>query len=149
MSPSSVAALAVLFAGAGAALQATLLSIIGRRVGVLAATTMAAVVGLVGIAVATLVANRTLSGVAAAMREPTWLWIPGGLLGVAVLATLTFAPPRLGTFGTFALLIAGQLAASVLIDTLGWFGMDRVPLSVTRLAGLALLASGAALVLRR
>jgi transporter family-2 protein len=95
------------------------------------------------------VANRTLSGVAAAMREPTWLWIPGGLLGVAVLATLTLAPPRLGTFGTFALLIAGQLAASVLIDTLGWFGMDRVPLSVTRLAGLALLASGAALVLRR
>jgi len=149
MSPESIAATAVLFAGAGAALQATILAIVGRRVGVLAATVLAALVGAVGIAVATLVANRTLSGVAAAVRQPAWLWIPGGLLGVAVLATLTFAPPRIGTFGTFAVLISGQLGASLLIDSLGLFGLARVPVSPTRLAGLVLLLAGGLLVLRR
>jgi transporter family-2 protein len=149
MSPATVAALAVLMAGMGVAVQATLLSIIGRRVGVLSATTMAAVVGLVGIAVATVLTARTLGGVAAAFRQPAWLWIPAGLLGIAILAVLTFSRPHLGTFGVIALLIAGQLAASVLIDSLGLFGVDRVPLSVSRMAGLALLAAGAALVLRR
>jgi hypothetical protein len=38
MSTATVAALAVLIAGMGVAVQATLLSIIGRRVGVLSAT---------------------------------------------------------------------------------------------------------------
>lgn len=149
MSPATVTAVAVLLAGVGAALQATLLAIIGRRVGVLATTTLAAVVGLLGIAAATLIVNRSLEGVAAAARQPLVLWIPGGLLGVAVLATLAFAPPRIGTFGTFALLIGGQLVASVLIDSLGLFGVDRVPLSPTRLAGLALVLAGGLLALRR
>jgi bacterial/archaeal transporter family-2 protein len=149
MSSATVAALAVLIAGVGVAVQATLLSIIGRRVGVLSATTMAAVVGLVGVAVATVLATRTLGGVAAAFRQPAWLWIPAGLLGIAILAVLTFGRPHLGTFGVIALLIGGQLGASVLIDSLGLFGVDRVPMSVTRMAGLALLAAGAALALRR
>ncbi|MGH2676217.1 MAG: DMT family transporter [Actinomycetota bacterium] len=47
------------------------------------------------------------------------------------------------------MLITGQLAASLLIDSMGLFGMDRVPVSATRLAGLALLLAGGLLVLRR
>jgi bacterial/archaeal transporter family-2 protein len=66
-----------------------------------------------------------------------------------IVTALTFAPPRIGTFGTFALVIAGNLAAAVLIDSLGLFGVSRVPITVTRVAGLVLLAGGAALVLRR
>jgi bacterial/archaeal transporter family-2 protein len=149
MSPATVAALAVLIAGMGVAVQATLLSIIGRRVGVLSATTMAAVVGLVGIAVVTLLATRTIDGVVAAFRQPTWLWLIGGGLGIAILAVLTFGRPHLGTFGTIALLIGGQLAASLMIDSLGLFGVDRVPFTLARGAGLVLLAAGAVLALRR
>jgi bacterial/archaeal transporter family-2 protein len=149
MSPATVAALAVLAAGAGVAFQATLLSIVGRRVGVLSATTMAAIVGLVGIAVVTLLATRTFDGVAAAFRQPTWLWLVGGGLGIAILAVLTFGRPHLGTFGTIALLIGGQLAASVLIDSLGLFGVDRVPFTLSRAVGLVFLAGGAILALRR
>jgi bacterial/archaeal transporter family-2 protein len=149
MTPATVAALAVLVAGAGVAFQATLLSIIGRRVGVLSATTMAAIVGLVGIAVVTLLATRSFHGVAAAFRQPTWLWLIGGGLGIAILAVLTFGRPHLGTFGTIALLIGGQLAASVLIDTLGLFGIDRVPFTLARGVGLVLLVAGAILALRR
>jgi transporter family-2 protein len=149
MTPASITALAVLLAGVGAVLQSSLLAIIGRRSGVLAATTLAAIVGLVAIVIATLVTNRTLAGVAVAVRQSPWIWVPGGMLGIAVLAVLTFAPPRIGSFGTFAVLITGQLLVSLVIDSVGLFGMDRVPLSVTRVAGLLLLLGGGILVLRR
>src|SRR5688572_7712914 len=149
MTPASITALAVLLAGVGAVLQSSLLAIIGRRSGVLAAPTLAAIVGLVAIVIATVVTNRTLAGVAVAVRQSPWIWVPGGMLGIAVLAVLTFAPPRIGSFGTFAVLITGQLLVSLLIDSVGLFGMDRVPLSATRVAGLLLLLGGGILVLRR
>jgi transporter family-2 protein len=149
MTPASITALAVLLAGVGAVLQSSLLAIIGRRSGVLAATTLAAIVGLVAIVIATLATNRTLAGVGVAVRQSPWIWVPGGMLGIAVLAVLTFAPPRIGSFGTFAVLITGQLLASLVIDSVGLFGMDRVPISVTRVAGLLLLLGGGILILRR
>lgn len=149
MSPVSLTALAVLLAGIGAVLQSTMLALIGRRSGALAATTLAAMVGLIGISAVTLAASRSLAGVAVAARESPWVWAPAGLLGVGVLAVLTFAPPRIGSFGTFAVLITAQLLTSLVMDSVGLFGLERVPISFTRLAGLLLLVAGAILVLRR
>jgi transporter family-2 protein len=149
MSSITAATLVALAAGLAGAVQATVLGILGRRTGVMAA---AAVVGLIGalvITVMSVVEARGFAGVIGAVRQPAWLWIAGGVLGAVIVTSLTFAPPRIGTFGTFALVIAGNLAAAVLIDTLGLFGVSRVPITVTRLAGLVLLAGGAALVLRR
>lgn len=149
MTPASITAVAVLLAGMGAVLQSTMLAMIGRRSGALAATTLAAIVGLIGITAFTLLVNRTLAGVGVAARQSPWIWLPAGLLGIAVLAVLTFAPPRIGSFGTFAVLITAQLLTSLLMDSVGLFGLDRVPVSFTRLAGLLLLVAGATLVLRR
>ena len=149
MSPVSLTALAVLLAGVGAVLQSTMLALIGRRSGALAATTLAAIVGLIGITAVTFAANRSLAGVAVAARQSPWVWAPAGLLGVGVLAVLTFAPPRIGSFGTFAVLITAQLLTSLVMDSVGLFGLERVPISFTRLAGLLLLVAGAILVLRR
>ena len=149
MSPVSLTAVAVLLAGIGAVLQSTMLAMIGRRSGALAATTLAAVVGLVGITAFTLLVNRSLAGVAVAARQSPWIWVPAGLLGIAVLAVLTFAPPRVGSFGTFAVLITAQLLTSLVMDSVGLFGLERVPISFTRVAGLLLLFAGAILVLRR
>ena len=50
---------------------------------------------------------------------------------------------------TIGLLIAGQLVMGVVIDALGLFGLQRIPLTPARLAALVLLAAGAVLVLRR
>lgn len=149
MSPVSLTALAVLLAGVGAVLQSTMLALIGRRSGALAATTLAAIVGLMGITAVTFAANRSLAGVAVAARQSPWVWAPAGFLGVGVLAVLTFAPPRIGSFGTFAVLITAQLLTSLVMDSVGLFGLERVPISFTRLAGLLLLVAGAILVLRR
>jgi transporter family-2 protein len=65
-----------------------------------------------------------------------------------ILFTLTFAPPRIGTFATVALMIAGQLIAGAAIDAFGWLGTERIPVTLTRVAGLVLLTAGAALTLK-
>ncbi len=56
---------------------------------------------------------------------------------------------RIGTFSTVALLIAGQLLAGALIDAFGLLGSPRIPVTPARVAGLVLVAAGAALTLRR
>jgi transporter family-2 protein len=70
-------------------------------------------------------------------------------MGAIVVLSITFAAPRIGTFATIGLLIAGQLAMGVLIDALGLFGLERIPLNTARLVGLLLLAGGAVLILER
>jgi transporter family-2 protein len=47
------------------------------------------------------------------------------------------------------LLVAGQLAAGAVIDRYGLFGFERIALSWPRALGIALLAAGAILTLRR
>jgi transporter family-2 protein len=149
MSSVTAATLAALVAGLAGAVQATVLGILGRRIGVMAAAAVGGVLGAFLIAAVAVAIGRGVGDIGAGFRQPVWLWILAGVLGAAVVTALTFAPPRIGTFGTFALVIGGQLAASLVIDSLGLFGVDRVPFTVTRVAGLVLLAGGAALVLRR
>jgi transporter family-2 protein len=149
MSAVTLASLAALAAGLGGAVQATVLGILGRRVGTSAAAAAGAVTGALILAGIAVVAARGPSGLGAAFRHGTWLWAAAGILGAGIVTALTFAPPRIGTLGTFALIIAGNLAAAVLIDSVGLFGAERVPLTLARVGGLILLAAGAALVLRR
>jgi bacterial/archaeal transporter family-2 protein len=66
-----------------------------------------------------------------------------------VILSITFATPRLGATATIGLLIAGQLSMGTVIDRFGLFGLDRIPIGWPRLLGIALLAAGAALSLKK
>ena len=57
--------------------------------------------------------------------------------------------PRIGTTATIALLVAGQLAMGAAIDRFGLFGFEQIALSWPRVLGIALLAVGAVLTLKR
>jgi len=48
-----------------------------------------------------------------------------------------------------ASVIAAQLVAGLLLDRVGAFGFERIPLGPARVAGVAFLILGAVLVLRR
>ena len=54
-----------------------------------------------------------------------------------------------GATALVVLLIAGQFSLATAIDRFGWLGFEQVPLAWPRLLGLALLAAGAALTLKR
>jgi transporter family-2 protein len=147
VSASSVAIFLSLVAGVAGSVQVAVSGAFGRRIGVFEATAFGAVFAALIILTVVLIAGRA-GGVVDGFREPPWLWL-NGVMGAIVVTTITFAAPRIGTFATIGLLIAGQLAMGVLIDAAGLFGLERIPLNTPRLVGLALLAGGALLVLKR
>jgi transporter family-2 protein len=147
VSASSVAIFLSLVAGVAGSVQVAVSGAFGRRIGVFEATAFGAVFAALIILTVVLVAGH-LGGVVDGFREPPWLWL-NGVMGAIVVTTITFAAPRIGTFATIGLLIAGQLAMGVLIDAAGLFGLEQIPLNTARVLGLVLLAGGALLVLRR
>jgi transporter family-2 protein len=78
---------------------------------------------------------------------PWWIWL-GGIVGVTyILATVTFSS-RLGAAGWLGLVVTGQILTSVLLDHFGLVGFTAHPAGPWRLVGVALLLTGAAIVLR-
>lgn len=148
MSATSLAIVLSLVAGLAGAAQAGLNSELGRRIGVFEATAFAAILGCGLMTMIAVVFGRGGDGILAGFRQPPWLWTTA-LLGTLILTTLTFAPARIGTFAAIGLMITGQLVAGVLIDAYGWFGGEPIRLSLSRLAGLVLIAGGAVLILKR
>lgn len=136
-----------LAAGIAGAAQASISGALGRRVGTIGSAGFGVILAAVLVIALALVLGRGGS-VVAAIHEPLWLWL-GGLFGAVIVLAIAYAPPRIGTFATVALLIAGQLAAGALIDAFGWLGSPRIPVTFTRATGLLLVAAGAALTLKR
>jgi transporter family-2 protein len=95
-----------------------------------------------------LLARSSLVGFERAVHQPWWM-LMGGVMGLLIVFTITYAGPRIGVAATVGILIAGQLATGAAIDRWGLFGSDRIPLHWPRLVGIALLAVGAALSLRK
>jgi transporter family-2 protein len=148
VSAGGFAVVASLAAGAAGAIQVAVNGALGKRVGTLEATGVSLTVSIVLLAAIVLVARHGYGGVAAGFHEPPWLWL-GGVMGVIIVSSITLAGPRIGTFATVSLLMAGQLGMGVVIDALGLFATERVPVSWTRALGLVLLAGGAFLAVRR
>jgi transporter family-2 protein len=83
------------------------------------------------------------------MRAAPWyLWAAGGVLGVMYLTGNILLAPKLGAGALVALVVAGQLIFSVLLDNFGWFGFAQHPAGVARLAGCCLMIAGVFLVSR-
>jgi transporter family-2 protein len=137
-----------LIAGVAGTVQIAVMGKLGDRIGIVPALAFAAVVAASVGVLALLITRRSLVGFADAVHEPWWLWI-GGLMGAFVVFTITLAGPRIGTTATVAVFLVGQFAAAIVVDRYGLFGLERIAVGWTRVAGLALVAVGAALVLKR
>jgi transporter family-2 protein len=148
VSSTGVAALLAFAAGLGGAVQIAVQGRLGERVGSLEALTTAAFVGGVLALALLFLARRSFGGLSEAFGGPKWQLL-GGVVGVFIVFAVTYAGPRIGVVATTAVLIAAQFTLATVIDRYGWFGVDRIAVSWTRVLGLALLVVGAALTLRR
>jgi transporter family-2 protein len=148
VSGGAVAAVLAVAAGLAGSVQVALMSRLGERIGVLEALGFsAALTGVLAVAILAL-AHRSLGGFARAVHQPWWMLL-GGVMGLLIVFTITYAGPRIGVAATVGILIAGQLAMGAAIDRWGLFGSERIALHWPRLLGIALLAAGAALSLRK
>ena len=77
-----------------------------------------------------------------------WTLYLGGACGFVILLGLAFVFPKIGAAWAIALVVLGQSTAALLIDHYGWLGMPAAPITLPRIAGLALVALGTALIQR-
>ena len=84
-------------------------------------------------------------GLTNALQLPWWMWI-GGVLGAAYLTAIILATPKLGAGTLMAVVIAAQVAVSVVLDHFAAFGLDRHSFSWGRAAGVLLFLAGAFLI---
>jgi bacterial/archaeal transporter family-2 protein len=124
---TGLAATLALLAGLAGSVQAAVMGRFGERIGTVEALAWASLLSL-GLAVVVLLVVRR---------------------GTFIVFTITVASPRIGTAATIGLLVAGQLAAGTVIDRYGLFGFDKIALTWPRALGIALLAAGAVLTLKR
>ena len=137
----------IVVAGALTGLQGPTNAALARASGSsLTAALLSFSVGLVLLALLVLVAAPR-PDVAAIRAQPWWVW-GGGLYGAIFVTVAAYATPRVGVGFTLTLFVAGQLAMALLLDNLGAFGLPRQPLTLARVAGVALVIAGAVLVKR-
>jgi bacterial/archaeal transporter family-2 protein len=78
-------------------------------------------------------------------RLPWWAWL-GGLCGATYVTSVFLLIPRIGVAPTVALTVAGQQLASVLVDRHGWLRLPKRAITPQRLAGVATILAGVALL---
>jgi bacterial/archaeal transporter family-2 protein len=135
------------FTGGLVALQAPINSVLGKAIGTWQAAFVSFAIGTVALGLIAGLARGGL-GQIAEIRGVSWVYLSGGLLGAAYITSVLVTVRTLGAGGVVAATIAGQLALSVVVDHLGWLGVARQPVTLARVAGVALLAVGTYLVVR-
>jgi transporter family-2 protein len=104
-------------------------------------------VGTALLAVYMLLMRSKLPSLASLAEVPFWAWL-GGLIGASyIIATLQLGP-KIGAALLLALILAGQMTASLVVDHFGLLGFPHHPVNVARLAGAVLLVFGAILIVK-
>ena len=135
-------------AGCLVGMQAPINSRLGRSVGTAQAATFSFLVGTVLLLAIAAFWSGGLGALGNLGKAPWWAFV-GGLLGAVYVIVALVAVRTLGASGLTAVVIAGQLIISVVIDRLGLLGVARQQIGAGRILGLVLLVAGVVLVVRR
>jgi transporter family-2 protein len=128
------------------ALQAPINAGLGRATGSIAAALVSFTVGTLALIVVVGISGE--AGGLTSTFDVRWYYLVGGLLGAIYVTMALITVKSIGAGGVAAATVTGQLTAAVVIDRLGWFGLEQTPLSATRLLGVALLLAGTFFVVR-
>ncbi len=132
--------------GGCVAVQAPVNAGLGRFTGSFAAATISFAVGTVLLA-----AIVVLSGKAGGIGEVAhvdWYYLLGGVLGAAYVFSALVLVSQIGAGAVAAATVTGQLTTSVVLDRIGFLGLDREPITPARVGGVLLLLAGTYLIVR-
>ena len=130
----------MLAAGIGIPVLAALNAALGQRLG----SPVAAGAILFCVALSATLVILLFSGVAPVAKAadaPKHLFLAGFLVAFYVLS-ITFVAPRFGVGNAVFFVLLGQLVSAAVIDHFGLFGAQISPLTLTRAAGITLMATG-------
>lgn len=72
---------------------------------------------------------------------PWWAWA-GGFLGAYYVFAILWAVPKIGVLTVVTSTVLGQLVAALFLDAIGAFGVPVQPITVQRVAGVAMVLGG-------
>ena len=78
----------------------------------------------------------------------SWYYLLGGVLGAAYVFAALSAVGSIGAGGVAAATITGQLTFSLVLDRIGFLGLEQQAFTAERVAGVALLLAGTYLIVR-
>jgi transporter family-2 protein len=143
---ASLSLLLALVAGITMAFQGSLNAILGKAVGLLEATFVVHLVGTITVVLVLLLSRLGKNGLGQIGQAP-WYAVLGGVLSVLIIYAVVASISKLGVSTATTAIIVGQVSAAVIIDHFGMFGLRQIPFTWWKLAGIALLATGAKLML--
>ena len=137
-----------LFSGLAIGVQSTLISVAGKNTGaMLTGLLVNAFAGLAAGLILFVVYFRQGNTVFSAIQAPTLgAIVVAGLLGIGIISGIAFALPKIGVAAGLSMIITGQMAMGVLVDTFGFADGQPIPLNWARVGGLVLLALGTWLI---
>jgi transporter family-2 protein len=138
--------LTIFVAGAAATVQPPINARLAEKVGILESATISFLVGTLLLALVSFSVGR---GSFRGIVQVEWWQLTGGLFGAFFVTLTILAVPKLGTGTVMAALIVAQLAAGLVFDHFGLFGMRQIPFDLSRIAGFVLLMVGVALIYRK
>ncbi|SEI52476.1 transporter family-2 protein [Dyadobacter sp. SG02] len=77
-------------------------------------------------------------------REVPWWLLTAGAIGALLVFGIAWTMPQIGAGAAFVLMIAGQVITGMLMSHYGLLGSPVQPVTLTKLAGVALLLAGVA-----
>jgi len=132
--------LIMLAAGIGIPVLAALNAALGRHIG--SPAVAATILFVVAFSVAAVVALLTNpSAVTKLASAPKHLFLAGALIAFYVLS-ITWIAPTMGVGNAVFFVLLGQLISAAAIDHFGLFSAQTSPITPTRAAGIALMATG-------
>ena len=142
-----VAILLTLTAGALVAMQPPANASLAKHVGSLEATLVSLLISVTIISVMLAFSGgfSGLSGITEFRPEHAL----GGIAGAAIVFVSIVAVKPLGAAGVAAAAVGTQMIGSAILDRLGVLELEKIGLSATRMAGIALLVIGTVLVTSR
>ncbi|MDP2857062.1 MAG: DMT family transporter [Bacillota bacterium] len=146
MTETILALLAACISGSAMAVQGTLNSALSKILGLLQASWMVHLTGLLVLTVLIFVSKAGWP-TAHALTPAPWYTLLGGPLNVVIVYLVIVSIPRVGVARATTAIIVGQVATAGIIDHFGLFGLRPVAFSLLKGLGLALLAAGAKLLL--
>ena len=75
--------------------------------------------------------------------------LTSGALGIFIIIGISFSINLAGVAAGSAAVFLGQMLLSITADSMGWGGVDPIPLDLRRIAGLLIVAIGVYLILPR
>ena len=104
--------------------------------------------GVGSLILAVIVVGSGNAGTLSSTFSVSWYYLLGGLLGAVYVFWALTAVKTIGAGGLAAATITGQLTMAIILDRIGFLGLDEIAIDASRLIGVGLLLAGTYLIVR-